>query len=168
MSLTSADTYYVKALSTFSFDMENSIESLNYALGCDPDHAPSNCLMGRIYMEYIKNYEKAEEYFGYAIASDPKYPDTYEAFSQVLIWKGDIRHALRLINFGFKLPGIDRAILYSRRAQIYEIQGQPKLAIKAIKTALEHSYNTGYMWHFEMELERVKKKAKQLKKRKKK
>ncbi len=168
MSLTSADTYYVKALSTYHCNMERSIESLQYALGCDPDHAPSNCLMGRIYMEYIKNYDKAEEYFGYAIASDPKYPDTYEAFSQVLIWKGDIRHAQRLINFSFKLPGVDKAILHSRRAQIYEIQGQAKLAIKAMKSALEHSYNAGYTWHFESELARVKKKAKQLKKQKKK
>jgi len=33
---------------------------------------------------------------------------------------------------------------------------------------LEHSYCTGYQWHFENELARVKKKAKQLKKLKKK
>ena len=81
MSISIADTYYLKAVSNYPWNLDEATENLNYALSYDEHHAPANCLMGRLYMEILKDFDKAGSYFEQAIINDLQYVDTYKWFS---------------------------------------------------------------------------------------
>jgi len=42
MELTTADQYYLKASCSYPFDLESTIENLNYALSYDYEHASTH------------------------------------------------------------------------------------------------------------------------------
>jgi hypothetical protein len=54
MNITQADKYFLKAFDAFDYDMEELVESLDYALSHDEEHAPTLCLLGRTHGENEK------------------------------------------------------------------------------------------------------------------
>ena len=54
--------YYFQALDNFPYNLEETMQALNYALSYDPEDADSLCLMGRIYSEMLSDYENREEW----------------------------------------------------------------------------------------------------------
>ena len=56
------DILFIQALDSYSYDIEQCIEKLQYVLGGN-DHAGANNLMGRIYHEQLHDYKNAREYF---------------------------------------------------------------------------------------------------------
>ncbi|NNG27070.1 MAG: hypothetical protein HKM87_06060, partial [Ignavibacteriaceae bacterium] len=48
MSITLADTFYLKALDLYPFELDQVIEALNYAISYDNDHAGAHCLLGKL------------------------------------------------------------------------------------------------------------------------
>ena len=85
MAITLADQYYLKAVNEYGYDIEVSIENLNYALSYDPEHVGANCLMGQLYVEYFEDYEKAEAYFQAALSSNPQHITTCKQYCNLLI-----------------------------------------------------------------------------------
>lgn len=59
--------YYFQALDNFPYNMQETIEALNYALSYDGQNAESLCLLGRVYAEILKDYETAKNYFAEAL-----------------------------------------------------------------------------------------------------
>ena len=160
MSLNAADQYFLKALDHYPYDLEETVEALTYALGYDDEHCQSNCLMGRIFMEQMKEYEMADYYFEKALMSDFTYPDTFKYYSLLKIWKGEFPKAQKIINYSLRVRGMDRAIMLHRKAMVYECTGrfiEAKLCLQQIKLI---SQNEKWIKYAEEELSRLKKKVK--------
>lgn len=168
MELTLADQYYLKAVDFYSFDMATVIENLNCALSYDEWHAPANCLLGRIYMYDLKNYDKAGQCFYQAVIGDPRFPDTYKYYGLLRIWQGEYDRALKIIQRGLKVKGMDQCMLLSLIAVIHEWKGALQDAKIALKKAQEFNVDSKRTYRLQQDISRVNKKIKTQKRAKKK
>ncbi len=164
MSISIADTYYLKAVSSYPWQVEAATENLNFALSYDENHAQANCLMGRLHMEILKDFEGAEFYFEQAIMNDLQYIDTYKWFSLLKIWTGEFDKARKIIDYGMKIKGMDKALLIHRKALICEAQGYSIAAQKLLVYAMRCSLSESYVTFFKDELSRIQTKLKATKK----
>jgi len=167
MSISIADAYYLKALNMYPWKMETVTENLNYALSYDPDHAQANCLMGRLYMEILKDFNEAEYYFEKAIMCDINYVETYKYFSLLKIWQGEYDKARKIINYGMKVKGMDKAIMTHRKVMIYEAKGQQLAAQKLLAFAMRCALSDEAYTFFKDEMSRLRSKLKAVRKYKK-
>ena len=103
MSLTIADQYYLKAVDFYPYDLAQTTEALNYALSYDSEHSQANCLMGRLHMEVLKNFETAEQYFEAAIVSNLQYVDTYKlrTLESTILGNANLRKEFNIVEFKF-------------------------------------------------------------------
>ncbi|MGB5979794.1 MAG: hypothetical protein WBG62_20420 [Cyclobacteriaceae bacterium] len=117
-----ADKYYITAADVYPFDVEVTLENLEYALSYDAGHNAANTLMGVLRMESFHDYAGAEEYFCAAMASDPESVNTCVQYLKLLLKLRKITEAERLLNYLKKLPGAmpDRNLAF--RAQMYELK----------------------------------------------
>ncbi|CAG0906289.1 unnamed protein product, partial [Darwinula stevensoni] len=60
------------ALDAYPYNLEEAIESLDYALSGDNNNAATLCLYGRVYAEQLQDYATAKTYFQDALAADIK------------------------------------------------------------------------------------------------
>ena len=164
MCITLADKYYVKAFDEYPYDLESSIDNLNYALSYDADHAGAICLMGRIQFEQLRNYKSAEEHFIEALACDPFHLDTCMYYSSLLIQIGDFSKAHKLIRHSFTIKGVDVAMMKALEGLVFEYQKNYSEAISAYESAMSETYNKDYMESLLEDIKRVKSKIKALNK----
>lgn len=164
MELSLADQYYLKALDNYPFDLAIVMENLTYALSYDEMHCPSYCLMGQVCMYYLKQYKKAEYYFNQAMLSDHQYPDTIKYFSLLKIWNRDFEGALKLIEFGMKMKGMNISILMTHKALILECSGQLDQSKKTMQQAENSSMEAQSLEYVQLHLTRISAKIKRLKK----
>ncbi len=129
MTLTKSK-YYFEALDNYPYSLPDCLEALNYALSYDPEDADSLCLMGRIYSEELKNYEKAKCFFEEAMFYDVTNINTPQYYINCLINNDDLDEAEKLIEYSLRLKGIEKSILYYYRSQISEKRGSYSNAIK--------------------------------------
>ncbi len=162
MSLTLADQYFLKALDNYTFDIEQTVESLNYALSYDEQHPAANCLLGRLLMEKLKRFPEAKHCFERALIEDPNYVDTYKFYSQLLIWMGDLEKAETIIEKGISKVGMPKLIMIKRKAAILEARGLVQEAIKENKRGRLLSSGQFDFEHFHGEVKRLKRKCKSM------
>ena len=55
----SIDKYLFQALDNYPYSLEETVESLDYALSYDEKNTVALCLYGRLYAEQLKHYETA-------------------------------------------------------------------------------------------------------------
>jgi len=159
-----AEIYFLKAVDHYPYHMEVAIENLNYSISYDDSYAPSLCLMGRVYMYFMKDYDNAEEYFNLALAADFDYTDAhiYMLTFYLLVEKFDSFD--KLIKHSFKITGINRLQLYRMKGQALEASGKLEKAVKAYKQAKNLSFTKDSKNCIEDELKRVEGKIKKLNK----
>ena len=133
---TLANTYYIKALDQYPYDLAAFLESINYALSYDENNPDANCLMGRFNMEHLFNFEEAKYYFEKALCNDVNHIQTYYYFIRWAINVNDLDFAKRLIKFAGKLQGICGATLMHRSGIIAEKNGDFKKALKFYENAI--------------------------------
>jgi len=167
MNLTLADQYYLKALDNYPYNLEFAIENLNYALGYDDEHAPSNCLLGKVYMYQIKDYKKAGQCFYNALVADVNYPDTYKYYSLLRMWEGEYDRAWKIILRGLRVKGMDKSVLYLHKATILEWKMELKEAKAVLKQAKLYSVDPCRISKIDQDLARIKQKLKAIKAKKK-
>lgn len=160
MAITLADQYYLKALDGYSYDIEVSIENLNYALSYDPDHVGANCLMGQLYIEYFKDYDKAEACFQTALSSDPRHITTGKEYCYLLIRLRKFDMALKLVMHLYQIPGVDLAMAMHLEALIHEYRKDFSKAKKLLSDAMGEAYNSESMYFLKGEIRRVEVKEK--------
>ena len=165
MNITQADHYYLKALNNYPYEINEVSEALAYALSCEEFHAGAHCLMGRLNMEFLKDFEAARHHFEMALVSDAKFTDTYTFYSYFLIKQDDLQKAQLIIQKGMAIDGIDKALLIQRQAMIFEKKGNYLLAKKQMEVAYQFSFNDAYVYYFDREIKRIKDKIKQVKRR---
>ncbi len=160
MAITLADTYYLKALDSYPWDLEQATEALNYAIGYDNEHAGALCLLGKLNMYELCNYEEAENHYEKALVSDINYTETYYSYTDLLINIGEYERAKKLIKHAYKIKGINLARMKHYEGLIAEINGDLEKALKYMTCAYDNSYKSNEHKYLKSELDRIKSKQK--------
>ncbi|MFM7021834.1 MAG: hypothetical protein ACKOXB_02565 [Flavobacteriales bacterium] len=168
MAITLADTYYLKALDNYPYNLPEAIENVNYALSYDDAHSGGHCLMARINFYQLKNYELAEYHFQSALASNINDKDTHEYYVYFLLAKRDFRAAKKLVSFSKKRGVLSVAKILQVEALLNEYQKEYDVSLKLLNKALDESYNEGFTDFIKSEINRVEDKIKRRKANKKK
>ena len=162
MAISMADQYYIKALDYYPYNLEEALENLNYALSYDGEHARANCLMGRLYLEQLRDFERAEIYFQAALACDPTHADTCEHYSRLLVEMRSYAKAQKLLTYARSLAGIKLAQLLQLEALIQEHQHKFAAARELLRTAMLEAYEEELIGALEVDLKRVERKERML------
>ncbi|SEG27347.1 hypothetical protein SAMN05421847_1853 [Halpernia humi] len=134
MNLTK-NKYYFEALDFYPYNLPDCLEALNYALSYDPEDSDALCLMGRIYSEVLKDYEKAKDYFEEAMLHNVSNINTPQYYIACLLNNEDYYEAEKLINYALKIKGIDRYNLLYYRSILSEKRGSLRNALQFLKDA---------------------------------
>ncbi len=158
MAITMADQYYIKAIDYFPYNLEEAVENLNYALSYDGEHAGANCLMGRLYRDYFKDYEKAEMYFQTALSCDPAHAESCEHYGRLLLNLRSFSKAQKLLDYASGLSGANIARILQLKALLLENQQNYTEAREVLKEAMLQTFDDELMLALESDLVRVEKK----------
>lgn len=161
-------TYVLKALDAYPYDLEETMEALNYALSYNSKDVHALCLMGRVYAEQLHDYETAKEYFVAALSEGIEVHYIYLYYIRTLMWNDEYKEAERLIDFAYKVKGIDKGALLLIEGQLYEAIENYELALATLKKAKKGGLNNGFVDYVDDEIYRVKRKMKSTNKKKKK
>ncbi len=133
MGISLADQYYLKALDNYNYDIAEVIENLNYALSYNSSHADANCLMGRVYSELIYNADLAIQYFEQALSYDLTNIEVIRCYTRLLIIHGEYAKAKKMVDYGYAVKGVSKAMLMHYEALIAEHQKNYIEAKKILK-----------------------------------
>ena len=160
------NNYVFKALENYPYDLEEVMEALNYALSYDDKNTMALTLMGKVYAEKLYKYEEAIIYFKEALAENIYAFEVYNPYINTLLWNEDYKDALTFIDFAITLKGSDKALLYLKKAILYEQMKKYKKALTFIKVAKGYTYNSEFMENLNDEKTRIKGKIPKKKSRK--
>ena len=167
MGISLADQYYLKAWDNYNYDIAEVIENLNYDLSYKSDHSNANCLMGRVYNEQIYDPELATHYFEQALSYDLSNIEAIRCYARLLIEQREFEKAKKMIDYGYTIKGINRAMLIHFEGLLAEHQNEYKKAKKIFREALNEVYSVSETNFLKSEITRVKDKIKRTKKKKK-
>lgn len=159
------NNYVLKAIDAYPYDLEETVENLNYALSYESHNAYALYLMGRLQAEQFGDYEKAKFYFAEALANKMDFIKVYPKYILVLIWNHDFEEARKLIDFAHTVKAVGKGELLVLEAQLFECQEAYKKALKTFKKAKLFVYNNGFTSFIDSEINRVKNKIKPKKKK---
>lgn len=160
-----ANDYYLKAADHYPYDLAEFLESINYALSYNENHADAHCLMGQFYRDQLMKYEEATAHFDRALENDARHLPTYYQYIRLCIMTEEFEKAIKLIRFAQTIKGVYKSSLLHREAIILEIKGQFKEASKLLKIAIEKAYYSDDVRFYENERKRIKNKRKNRKKK---
>ncbi len=158
MAFNLADQYYVKALEVYDYDLEEVIINLNYALSYDPDHSGANELMGRIYMDQFRQFDKARIYLEEAIASDMNNIRACESLAQLFICIRKFPAALKLIDYSITISGARRDQWLRLKSLVFEMKKEYSQTLAILEQAKEECVCSDYTSFLNDEIRRVKNK----------
>jgi tetratricopeptide (TPR) repeat protein len=161
---TLADTYYLRAVDAYPYELEGVIESLKLALSYDSEHVGANYLMGKLYAEQLNDYARAESYYQVALAGDPRNEKVCLDYCLLIITLRDYGRAEKLIGYTRGLPGVDMASIYYLEGLVHEYHREYDSAIQSYEDALLESYNDEFTNNINSVINRVKSKKKLRKK----
>ncbi len=130
------ESHFLKALSSYPKDIEKVIENLNLALSSDYRHAPSLCLMGKVFANEIKDYSLAENYFKKAIKADFNYVETHINYIKLLLIYGNLEIIDKQIELSKQVIGVNVCELYLLKAKALEMNRHFNEAIQNVELAL--------------------------------
>lgn len=163
------DKYLFQALDSYPYCLEETIESLDFALSYNDKNVMTLGLYGRIQTEQLHDYEEAKRYFQEALAIDIHAVAVYPYYLDTLLLNEDCDEALKLIDFALTIKGINKVAIMLRKVFLLEQQKEFKKAVKLLKeiklllTANDNSYEveeTEKRLKAKLELLKPKKKAK--------
>lgn len=160
--MTAADKYYLKARDYYSFNMDETLEALEYGLSCDETHAGLITLQGKIYYKDLANYMTAQEQFELALFYDPYFVDAYYEYLEVLSIVGDAGKMKKLVEKALKVPCIDKSQVYYKEAMFWEKAGQQANAMLAMQNAIQVCSGKDCYALLTEELERIQAKDKNI------
>lgn len=164
---TLTNNYVFKALENYPYDLEEVMEALSYALSNDDNNTMALTLMGKVHAEKLYKYEEAITYFKQALAENIRAFEVYTPYINTLLWNEDYKEAEEFIDFGLTVKGSDKAVLYLKKANLYEQLKDYDKALSFIKLAKEFTFNSEFMVDINIEKDRIKDKMPKKKKVKK-
>lgn len=157
------DKYLFQALDNYPYCLEETIESLDYALSYDDKNTMALCLYARIQAEQLSNYEEAKNYFQQALAININAVEIYSHYIQTLLLNEDFDEAEKLINFALTIKGVNKVGILTQKIQLLEHQKAFKLAKKLIKEVRMQVVNSEFDYFLEQTKTRIDGKLKLMK-----
>lgn len=139
--MNSIDKYLVQAMDSYPYSLEETLESLDYALASDENNTMALCLYGRLYAEQMFNYEEAKLYFERALSIDVHALAVYPYYIETLVLNEDYEDAERMIQFAFSIKGINKAEILVKQIFLYEQKHMFMEAKETLKKAKLYVYN---------------------------
>lgn len=161
------NTYLLKALEAYPYDIAGTVESLNYALSYEPENAHALSLMAQVYHEQLHEYEEARTYYEAALSNRLDLPHIYAKYIHLLLHADDFTEAQKVIDYAISVKGVDKAGIMVAQGQLYESLEQFEKAREALLEAKFLALNSGFMEWIDGELARIKKKKQYVQNRKK-
>ena len=127
------DKYLFQALDSYPYSLEETIESLDYAMSYDSKNTTALCLYGRIQAEHLQDYEEAKRYFQEALAININAIAVYPYYLETLLLNEDYDEVDKLIDFALTVKGINKMAILLKKVQWLERQADIKGAIKLLK-----------------------------------
>ncbi len=158
--MSSIDKYLVKAIDAYPYNLEEAIESLDYALSGDHNNAATLCLYGRVYAEQLQDFATAKRYFQDALAADMRAVFIYPYFIQLLIDFDEDVEAEKLVDFALTIKGIDKPLIISKLIVLKEKMAQYKEVKKWIRHLKSVVLNDDYLTFMDKTEARIKAKKK--------
>ena len=165
MAFTLADQYYLKALNEYPWNLEVSIENLNYALSYDEEHIEALCLMGKLYMEQLCDTEQAEEYIIQAMAIDSNRFKTCAQYAYLTLDMKEFHKTKRILKHMRTIQVTNTSVLLHIEALLQENKKSYSKSLKLLKSARIESLSDSYRRFLKNEISRVKDKKKDSKKK---
>lgn len=159
--------YLFKALDSYPYSLEETVESLNYALSYDPDNAEALLLMAKIKAFQLKDYEGAKQCFETAMTQDMDMGKLYQDYIYTLLLNEDYPEAQRLLDYAMKVKATDKAVMQWLQGQIFEGLFEFKRAKKAYKEAIKISKCNNLRSFIKREIDRIDEKLPKKKNKKK-
>lgn len=157
------DKYLFQALDNYPYCLEETIESLDYALSYDDKNTMALCLYARIQAEQLSNYVEAKNYFQQALAININAIEIYSHYIQTLLLNEDFEEAEKLIEFALTIKGINKVGILTLKIQLLEIKKAFKLAKKLIKEVRLQVVNSDFDHFLEQTKSRIDAKLKLMK-----
>ena len=154
------DKYLFQALDNYPFSLEETIESLDYALSYDDQNTMVLCLYGQVFSDQLLKYEEAKEYFQRALSININALEVYPFYIHTLILNEDYEEASKLIDFALTVKGINKTEILLKKTMLFEKQKQFKKASKFLKKARLSTINNCYDYCIDETEKRLEKKAK--------
>lgn len=127
------DKYLFQALDNYPFNLEETVESLDYALSYDDKNTMALCLYARVQAEQLFNYEEAKSIFERAIGININAIEVYPFYIQTLLLNEDFEEAEKLIDFALTIKGINKVEILFKKVLLLELKKEFKKAQKVIK-----------------------------------
>ncbi len=121
-----------------------------------PDYGRAHNHLGWMYNVKFNNYPKAKYHLELALKYAPDYHAAYSNYAYLLI---DMNHYNEMITFGEKALKAnigDKATLYNKVAQAYELKGNVKAAYDYYKLAVKSTTNNRFVDEIYASINRVK------------
>jgi tetratricopeptide (TPR) repeat protein len=158
------DKFLCKALEAYPYDLEGTIESLDYALSYDAENSASLCLYGKVYAEQFRNLKAAKGCFREAMSADMSFVEVYPCYIQVLIDFEEDEDAEKLIAYALTVKGVCKAEIMAKLILLKEKQRDFKEATKHLKELKLIVLNNDYNNFISSTEKRIKEKKGMLKK----
>ncbi len=156
----SIDKYLVQAMDSYPYDLQEAIESLDYALSYDENSTMALCLYARMYAEQLYKYEEAKEYFQKAITVDINAIEVYPYYIQTLLQNEDFDEAGKLIDFALTIKGINKVEVLMKKVLLFEMQMQFKEALSYLDDVKLSAISNEFTFLIEEAENRIKQKQK--------
>lgn len=153
------DTYYLKALDNYPYDLDETVEALQYGLAINPEHPGLLTLQGKVFANELRSVEMAMQSFQAAIAYEPDYKQAYYELGMLLLRNGKMNRAVRIIQLAFKQFGNDQHEFLYLQAHHAEIEKRYDDAIELLETAKLNCYDTEGYDNYCDEIKRIKQKC---------
>lgn len=160
------NNYVLKAIDAYPYELEETVENLNYALSYEANNAYALYLMGRLQAEQFGDYEKAKQYYAEALANKMDFYKVYSHYILVLLWNEDYEEAQKLIDFALTVKGVYKSEINLLQGFVFECLQDYKKALKALKLAKKLGYDNSYISFIDSEIKRIKNKIKPKKEKK--
>ncbi|MFH6946218.1 hypothetical protein [Flavobacterium sp. FlaQc-50] len=168
------DKYLFQALDSYPYSLEETIESLEYALSYDDKNTMALCLYGQVLSDQLFKYEEAKQYFQQAISINIHAIEVYSYYIYTLVLNEDYEEAMKLIDFALTIKGINKVEILLKKVLLLESQKKFKKAQKVLKETQLETLNATYDCTIEetekrltKKLNKISKKEKQVSKKKK-
>jgi len=158
MKTNTYNNYLFRALEAYPYELEKSVEALNYALSYEPENVKALCLMAKVYDEQLGDYESAKAYYEKALVNGLDMPEVYPDYIRLLINNDDDVEAQKLIDFARTVKGIDKAGIELVQASLFEALEEFENAEKALNQAKYLALNSDFISYADTVISRVTKK----------
>lgn len=157
--VTKNNNYVFKALDAYPYELENCVEALNYALSYNENDEMALSLMGRVYAEILTNFEEGIICYKLVLAENINNLEVQPHYINALLWNENYKEAEEFIKYALTVKGSDKAMLYLKKANLYEHKKEYSKAIDVLKLAHINAFNNEFIEYLKSEKERIKTKS---------